>query len=66
MISPPTSLVSSSAVSKISSSLYDYDYGRKIIGYYSTITFDVKLDGLDKVKECASVLTEKLSFKLFI
>ncbi|MCI8555522.1 MAG: SIMPL domain-containing protein [Clostridia bacterium] len=37
---------------------YDYDYGRNIIGYYSTITFDVKLDGLDKVKECASVLTE--------
>lgn len=37
---------------------YNYDCGRKIVGYYSTTSFTVKVDALDKIKECVSVMTE--------
>ena len=36
---------------------YNYDCGRKIVGYYSTTSFTIKVDALDKIKECVSVMT---------
>ncbi len=38
---------------------FDYEYGRKIIGYRSTADFSIKLDSLDKIKKCVDVMTEK-------
>ncbi len=37
---------------------YNYDCGRNIVGYYSTTSFTVKVEALDKIKECVSVMTE--------
>ncbi len=36
---------------------YNYDCGRKIVGYYSTTSFTVKVEALDKIKDCVSVMT---------
>ncbi len=38
---------------------HDYEQGRRVVGYYSTTSFSVKLDNLEKIKECVNVMTEK-------